>query len=144
MTRGRGVDRRLSGPQLADRRPTAGHSLGAGRVTALLPVWAQKDTGPWSVFGGGGYAINPGPGSRDYWTGGQAVSRQFSDKLLVGVEIDRQGADTDDGRPATSLGLGAILQLKAPFRLLGSAGPIYVDGEGRPGFHAFLALGANF
>lgn len=124
--------------------PTASHGLGAGRVTALLPVWAQKNAGPWSVFGGGGYAINPGPGNRDYWTAGLAVSRQVSDQLLLGVEVDRQGADTDKGRPATSLGLGAIYQLHAPFRLLGSAGPTYVDGEGSPGFHAFLALGLDF
>jgi hypothetical protein len=109
-----------------------------------LPVWAQKDAGPWSVFGGGGYAINPGAGNRNFWTGGVAVSRQVSERLLVGVEVDREGADTDDGEAATSLGLGAILQLKEPFRLLGSAGPTWVDGEGSPGFHAFLALGLDF
>lgn len=124
--------------------PTAGHGLGARRVTALLPVWAQKDAGPWSLFGGGGYAINPGSGNRDYWTGGVALSRQVSEALLLGVEVDRQGADTVEGRASTSLGLGAILQLKAPFRLLGSAGPTYVDGEDAPGFHAFLALGLDF
>lgn len=124
--------------------PTAVHGLGAGRVTALLPVWAQKDAGPWSVFGGGGYAINPGAGNRDYWTGGLAVSRQVTDALLLGAEIDRQGADTIDGSPSTSLGLGAILQLRPPFRLLGSAGPTFVDGDDAPGFDAFLALGLDF
>ena len=124
--------------------PTAGHGLGSPHVTALLPVWAQKDAGPWSVFGGGGYAINPGPGNRDYWTGGVAVSRQVTDRLLVGVELDRQGADADDGHPETSLGLGAILQLKAPFRLLASGGPTFVDGDHSPGFHAFVALGLDY
>jgi len=74
--------------------PTASHGMGADRVTALLPIWAQKDFGKWSVFGGGGYAINPGAGNRDYWTGGVAVARQFGDKLLVGLEADRQGADS--------------------------------------------------
>jgi len=124
--------------------PTASRGLGAGRVIALLPVWAQKDAGPWSVFGGGGYAINPGPGARDYWTGGIAVSRQVTPRLLVGVEANRQGADTVGGRPSTSLGLGAILQMKAPLRLLGSAGPTFVDGRGSAGFHVFVALGVDF
>ncbi len=124
--------------------PTASRGLGAGRVTALLPVWAQKDAGAWSVFGGGGYAINPGAGNRDYWTGGVAVARTFSERLLAGVEVDRQGADTTGGRASTSLGLGAILQLKPPFRLLASGGPTFVDGDGSPGFHAFLALGLDF
>jgi hypothetical protein len=124
--------------------PTASRGLGNRKVTALLPVWAQKDSGPWSLFGGGGYAINPGAGNRDYWTGGVALSRQVSDRLLLGVEIDRQGADSDDGRAVTSLGLGAILTLKAPFRLLASAGPTYSDGGRSPGFHGLIALGVDF
>jgi hypothetical protein len=124
--------------------PTATHGLGAGHVTALLPVWAQKDAGAWSIFGGGGYAINPGGGNRDYWTGGVAVARNVSKRLLVGVEADRQGADMVGGHASTSLGLGAILQLKPPFRLLASAGPTFVDGERSPGFHAFAALGLDF
>lgn len=123
--------------------PTASRGMGDSKVTALLPIWAQKDIGPWSIFGGGGYAINPGPGSRDYWTGGIAVTREISKNLLCGIEIDRQGADTVGGRASTSLGFGAILQLKAPFRLLGSGGPTFVDGDRAPGFHAFMALGLD-
>ena len=124
--------------------PTASHGMGARRITALLPVWAQKDTGPWSVFGGGGYAINPGAGNRDYWTGGVAVARTFSKGLLAGVEIDRQGAETVGGHASTSLGLGGIAPLGGGFRLLASGGPTFTDGEGAPGFHAFVALGVDF
>lgn len=124
--------------------PTASHRLGAGRVTALLPVWAQKDMGKWSVFGGGGYAINPGAGNRDYWTGGVAVTRQVTNRLLLGVEADRQGADTVGGNGSTSLGIGAIWQLKAPFRLLASGGPTIEDHGGGTGFHMFAALGLDF
>lgn len=124
--------------------PTASHGLGGGKVTALLPVWGQKDFGPWSLFGGGGYAINPGARRRDYWTGGVALNRQVSDRLVLGVEANRRGPDSDDGRAATSVGLAAILKLKAPLSLLGSVGPTYLDGGGTPGFHAFAALGVNF
>src|SRR5207237_7822178 len=46
--------------------PTAGRHFGTGRVQLLLPVWAQKDFGPWSLFGGGGYTINPGAGHRNF------------------------------------------------------------------------------
>lgn len=124
--------------------PTASHGMGNGKVTALLSVWVQKDAGPWSVFGGGGYAINPGAGHRDYWTGGVAVTRQVSSRLLLGGEVDRQGADSVGGRASTSLGLGGIWQLPAPFRLLASGGPTFVDGDGAAGFHAFVALGLDF
>jgi hypothetical protein len=123
--------------------PTASRGLGADHVTALLPVWAQKDLGPWSVFGGGGYAINPGAGNRDYWTGGAAVTRTFGKRLLLGAEADRQGADRVGGRASTSLGLGAIYDLPGPLRLLASGGPTFEDGGGK-GFHAFAALGLDF
>ncbi|MFL6846697.1 MAG: hypothetical protein ACJ8ER_17670 [Allosphingosinicella sp.] len=123
--------------------PTASNGLGAGRVTALLPVWAQKDIGPWSVFGGGGYAINPGPGNRDYWTGGVALTRRLGKRLLLGVEADRQGPDTIGGRASTSLGLGTIYDLPGPLRLLASGGPTLEDG-GVNGFHAFAAVGLDF
>jgi hypothetical protein len=86
--------------------PTASYGMGNGKITGLLPVWVQKDTGPWSVF--------------------------------------RQGADTVGGNGSTSLGIGAIYQMKAPFRLLASGGPTFEDGGGAAGFHAFLALGLDF
>ena len=123
--------------------PTASNRMGAGHVTALLPIWAQKDLGKWSVFGGGGYAINPGAGKRDYWTGGVAVTHQFGDKLLVGLEADRQGSNTAAGSASTSLGIGAIYDLPGPLRLLLSGGPTFAD-EGGKGFHAFTALGFDF
>lgn len=123
--------------------PTASKGLGAGRVTALLPIWAQKDFGKWSVFGGSGYAINPGAGHRNYWTGGIALTRQFGEKLLVGLEADRQGADVVGGHATTNLGLGGIYDLPGPFRMLASGGPTFEDRGGRS-FHAFAALGIDF
>lgn len=124
--------------------PTARRDLGAGRVTALIPVWAQKDYGPWSVFGGGGYAINPGSANRNYWTGGLALSRQLTPSFMAGVEVDGQGADVVGGRGSVSLGVGGALQLKAPFRLLASAGPTFVGDGGPTEFHAYVALGLDF
>jgi hypothetical protein len=123
--------------------PTGSNGMGAGRVTALLPVWAQKDWGKWSAFGGGGYAINPGPGKRDYWTGGAALTRQFGKRWVLGIEADRHGPDTDGGSASTSLGLGAIYDLPGPLRLLASGGPTFEAGS-RTGFHSFIAVGLDF
>ena len=124
--------------------PTAGRGMGAGHVTALLPVWGQVDFKRWSVFGGGGYAINPGPGNRDYWTGGIAVTRSLSDSLSLGVEVNRSGAGTIGGNPSTALGFGAIWQTKSPVRLLASGGATFEDHGGAAGFHMFAALGIDF
>lgn len=124
--------------------PTASHGLGEGHVTALLPIWAEKDFGPWSIFGGGGYAIHPGAGNRDYWTGGVAVTRQASEHLLIGAEVYRDEAGTVGGHGTTNLGLGAIYDIKAPFSLLLSAGPTFEDHVHAAGFHAYAALGLDF
>jgi hypothetical protein len=123
--------------------PTGSNAMSAGRVTALLPVWVQKDSGRWSVFGGGGYAINPGPGNKDFWTGGVALTHQFDDRLTVGLEADREGASEVGGRGTTSLGLGAIYDFPGPLRLLASGGPAF-NGANSSSFHAFLALGIDY
>lgn len=123
--------------------PTAGEHLGAHHMTALLPVWFQKDTGKWSVFGGGGYAINPGTVQRNYWTAGLAAACQVGDRLLLGVEADRQGPDAVEGNGSTSLGVGFIFNLPGALRLLGSGGPTFEDHGGPTGFHAFVALGID-
>ncbi len=120
--------------------PTAAQGFGAGRATGLLPVWAQRDMGEWSVFGGGGYAFNPGVDNSDFWTGGIAVTRTFGERLLLGLEADRQGRDAPDGDAATSFGVGAIYDLPGPLRLLASGGPTVVD-HGPTTFHVFVALG---
>lgn len=122
---------------------TATHALGEGRVTGFLPVWFQKDSGSWSYFGGGGYAIHPGPGNRDSWTGGLAVSKAVTERWLIGIEADRSGANTVDGSASTSLGVGSVCQLKSPFRVLASAGPTFDDGNSSAGFHFFAALGLD-
>lgn len=123
--------------------PTGTHGMSAGRVTAFLPIWAEKDWGPWSVFGGGGYALNPGSGNRDYWTAALAVTRQVNGGLLVGAEVQRQGADAIGGHGSTGAGAGAIVHLSGPLSFHVSGGPTWSDGGGR-GFHAFTALALDF
>lgn len=123
--------------------PTATNGLGPGKATAFLPIWAQKDIGHWSLFGGGGYTINAGEDSRDYWSGGAALTRTFGKRLLLGIEADRQGPDTTDGRASTSLGIGAICELHAPFRLLAAGGPTFSDNGGAASFHMYVALGID-
>jgi len=123
--------------------PTATRGMGPGRVTAFLPIWAQKDMGPWSVFGGGGYAVNPGSGNRNYWVGSAAVTRQVNDGLLLGAEIQRVGADTVGGAGSTNPGVGAIVHLVGPLSLYTAGGPSFGD-DGDTGFHVFTSLAVDF
>jgi hypothetical protein len=122
--------------------PTAANGLGVGRVTALLPIWAQEDLGRWSVFGGGGYAVNPGRGNRDFWEAGIAVTHDFGRGASGGVELFHRGPDMIGGSAETDLGVGTILHVSGPASVLLSGGPSWT--EHRTGYHAYAALGLNF
>jgi hypothetical protein len=98
--------------------------------------------GGTSLFGGGGYTIGTGAGSHDYWQFGAALTHDVSDKVSLGAEITRQGADTLDGTTQTRAGIGAIIGLSDHYALLFSGGP--TRAEHRTGYHAYAALGMNF
>jgi len=122
--------------------PTASHSPGE-KTRFLLPVWVGKDfAGGTSLFGGGGYIINPGAGNRDFWQAAVALTHDLSKQVSVGAEIARQGADSVGGTAQTRAGLGSIVKLSDHHALLFSGGPTWADH--RTGYHFYAALGLNF
>jgi hypothetical protein len=63
---------------VVDRLPQIGVSLGleissasrerdlrAGARTSFFPLWLEKTFGPSTIYGGGGYWINPGKNNQD-------------------------------------------------------------------------------
>jgi hypothetical protein len=124
--------------------PTAGRRFGSGRMALLLPLWVQKDFGPWSLFGGGGYTTNPGLGNRNFWQSGMAVTRTVTPRLSLGAEITHQDADTVGGRGTTSLGFGGTYRLGGPFSLLFAGGPRFEHRGDSAQFHVYTALGMDF
>jgi hypothetical protein len=122
--------------------PTASHSPGE-KMRFLLPLWIGKDfAGGTSVFGGGGFTINPGSGNRNFWQAAVAVTHDVSDDISVGSEIARQGSDTIGGTAQTRAGVGSIVKLGGPYSLLFSGGPTWANH--RTGYHFYGALGINF
>ncbi len=122
--------------------PTAAHAPG-GKTRVLLPLWLGKDcAGGTSLFGGGGYLINPGLGNRDYWQGAVAVTHDLNKQVLIGAELTRQGPDAVGGTSQTRAGIGSIIHLAGPASLLLSGGPTWA--EHRTGYHLYSALGFNF
>lgn len=122
--------------------PTAARGLGGNRVRLLLPLWVQKDFGTTSMFGGGGYEINPGTGKKDFWQAGIAVTHDVSDKLSIGTEFFWQSADTRDGDSNSGINVGMIRELGGPYALLLAAGPSFSGGK--TGYHCYAALALNF
>lgn len=113
------------------------------KVRLLLPLWVEKDfAGGTSIFGGGGYEINPGAGNCDFWEAAIAVTQDLSKTVSVGAEVTRQGTDILGGTAQTRAGVGSIVKLGGPYSLLVSGGPTWADR--RTGYHFYAALGLNF
>jgi len=103
--------------------PTQARGFGSARLGAFLPIWAQKDFGSWSIFGGGGYDINPGPGRRNFTLAGWAVTHQVTKRFNLGMEIHHETPSTVGGKALTVVAAGAVYQLTTHFSLMASAGP---------------------
>ena len=103
--------------------PTAARGFDTGHPTLFLPIWLQKDRGKWSTFGGGGYTVSPGRGQRDSVLVGWALTRSFSKRLNLGVEIYHQTPTAAGGSALTNVGVGANYQLTKHWGLLATGGP---------------------
>ncbi len=96
--------------------------LGNGRTWYRLPVWAQKSWGPWTTYGGGGWAVNSAPGQRNCGFAGWLIQRDLGDKLTLGTELFRQGASTTAGAGSTVANVGGTYKFSKDFNLLFSVG----------------------
>jgi hypothetical protein len=99
--------------------PSATAGLGDDHAALLLPVWAQKDFGAWSLFGGGGCTLQAGG---DFCEGGAALTREILPGLRLGGEL-YYVAPAPGEKASTVLGLGASYDLSATYHLLGYWGP---------------------
>lgn len=119
--------------------PTASRRFGSGHVDLFLPIWAQKDFGHWSVFGGGGYQIRGGPEGRNNWLAAMAATRQVTERWLLGAEVYHQTADEAGAHPFTGLSVGTTYRLNDRWSLLASGGPgVQNSRQGRFAFYASL------
>ena len=122
--------------------PSGGTRFGTGRVAVLLPLYAERDIGHWSLFGGGGWQFNPG--GRDFWSAGVAVSRALGERASVGGEVYHHGPDARDARSFTGIGLGATYRLSPHWSVIGSAGPGIENARQQGVVSGYLALKADY
>ena len=123
---------------------SGGHRYSTGHPSLFLPIWAEKDFGKWSLFGGGGYTINPGAGQRNFWLTGVTLARQVSKRLTLGAEVYHQTADADDARDFTGVNLGAIYKLTNHWSLLASGGPGVQNAREQGRYDFYLSLKADY
>ena len=126
--------------------PTGNASLGfgTGHVQMFLPVWLQKDFGAWTVYGGGGYWLNPGAGNRNYWFTGAVLERKIDDQLTLGIELFHQTSNARGLPDSTGYNLGAIYEFSEHFHLLVSAGNGLQNITATNKFSYYAGLQINF
>lgn len=100
----------------------ASDGLGNGRTWYRLPLWIQKSYGPWTTYGGGGYALNAAPGMKNYPFGGWLVQRDFGEHLTLGGEIYSEGAQQSGGLWSTFYNVGGYVAPTQHFNILFSVG----------------------
>ncbi|MDA8086946.1 MAG: hypothetical protein M0Z75_09620 [Nitrospiraceae bacterium] len=120
---------------------SASRGLGNGRVWEKVPVWLQKSFGPWTTYGGGGYAINHAPGSRNYLFGGWLLQRDFSGRLTLGGEVFAQGATVEEGQGTAILNFGGYYNFTEGMSLLFSAGHSVLGERHMAGYLALYWTG---
>jgi Putative MetA-pathway of phenol degradation len=102
--------------------PSVSSLVGEQHASFLFPLWLEKDWGQWSAFGGGGCEINRGGDSENFCLMGAVVTRQFTTKFRLGLEVFHQTPDTRGGLATTSLGVGLRYDLNENIHLLGYLG----------------------
>jgi hypothetical protein len=95
----------------------AAKGLGVGHVWYKLPLWAEKEFGPWSLVGGMGYAVVKQKDYRSYLYGGYLVKRVVSEKLELSAEIfshAREGLAAVQTQSSTMIDAGGYYHFKSP------------------------------
>ena len=115
-------------PMVESSTGNSANGLGNGRSWYRLPLWIQKDSGPWTTYGGGGYAINSAPGMKNYAFGGWLLQREIGDHLTLGTEIFMNGPAAVGAEHATYYNVGGYFKPNDRFNVLFSIGHT-ISGE---------------
>jgi hypothetical protein len=115
-----------------------------GHAQVFLPLWLQKDFDPWTVYGGGGYWINPGVGNKNYSFFGAALWRKATDQLNVGIEVFHQTSSADGIRESTGFNVGTTYDFSENWHLLSSVGTGLQNRAKTNQFSCYLAIQLTF
>lgn len=109
--------------------PTGRTALGPdrGKHQLFLPLWIQRDTEKWTMYGGWGYRINPGEGNKDSVFTGATALYNVCDGVQLGGELFHETPGTVDGSSLRGFNLGGMLRLSESYNLLLSAGRRFAD-----------------
>jgi len=112
-----GINPQLLLPSGSERR-----GLGAGRVTAQLPLLYQKQWGPTLFYTDLRYHLRRGEDGKSYWFVGAAVEREIIPRLKVGAELFGLTPREAGGRHNAAFSAGFKVSIAPGSVLMFSAG----------------------
>ncbi len=93
------------------------NGLGVGRLWYKLPLWVEKEFGPWSLVGGSGYTLIHQTQYRSYPYGGFLVKRELGKKLELSIESfshAREGFAAAQTQASSMIDAGGYYHFKSP------------------------------
>jgi hypothetical protein len=118
--------------------------LGSGQIQGFLPIWLSKDFNQWTVFGGGGYNINPGINRMNWWYIGIGVLCELNPEWTVGAEIFHTTPTDRGAKDNTGFNIGVIYNISEVHHLLLSAGRNLVNARQNNEFSTYIGYQASF
>ena len=124
-------------PIAAEGTGDVARHLGEGGKAIFLPLWAQKQVGAVTVYGGAGIWNRSGVSPARWSQTGIVVEVALHTKTMVGAETYRVGARGADEPAYTAIAGGAAYDLDEHHRIMFSLGRA---SRGAPHSTAYVAL----
>ena len=118
--------------------------LGSGHIQGSLPIRLSKDFDQWTIFGGGGYNINPGPEQLNWWFTGIGIVRELSPKWTVGAEIFHTSPTARSSKDTAGFNVGAVYSITDVHHIMASVGRSLTNAQTNNELSAFLGYQATF
>ena len=109
-------------PSIITPSGSSERGLGAGQIQAFLPIWLSKEFGSWTVFGGGGYNINPGVDRQNWWLTGIGATHELNPTWTVGAEIFHTTPTDRGAKDNTAFNVGVIYNISEIHHVMVSIG----------------------
>ena len=131
-------------PSITAPTGNASLGLGGGKAQAFLPVWLSKEFNQWTVFGGGGYTINPGVDRKNWWLGGVGVTREINPTWTVGAEIFYSTPTQYGQFSSVGFNVGVIYNISDTHHILVSVGRNITHANDNNAFSSFIGYQLTF
>jgi hypothetical protein len=96
--------------------------FGSDKAKIFLPIWAQKSWGKLTTYGGIGYWINRGAGSKNWIFSGWEIQYDISQVVTLGGELYFHSADYEESKSGTGFNLGGFINTSEKLHIIFSFG----------------------